>query len=421
MRIVHAADLHLDSPLRGLARLDEEAPVDLFRTATRRAYDRLIELCISERAKALLLAGDVFDGDLRDHHAGIHFARRLERLERVGCRVLMVLGNHDHGCEVAKAARLPKNVTVFGSDGPETVVMKELGLAVHGQSYGRRNETRDLSSAYPDPVAGLLNVGLLHTNASGSTEHEPYAPCTVPSLVAKGYDYWALGHVHGHAVLHADPWVVYPGNLQGRHARETGPKGAVVIDVEDGRVTGVAFRSLDVVRWEVLRLDLAGVGDLDELYECARAGLEDVRERTDGGPVIVRVELVGATALHDRIVQHRHRVSDEIRACAWRAGDVWAEKIRIRTSPPATADREVMTGLQAALHAEMEALGTDDDVLEVLREGLTAFGRSTGRHLDASPDTLEEVRRRLPRAEALLRALLFAAPDGAAASPEAST
>ena len=147
---------------------------------------------------------------------------------------------------------------------PETVVYDDLGVAVHGQSFATRAVSEDLASRYPPPIAGALNVGLLHTALDGRPGHDPYAPTQLGVLTGKGYDYWALGHVHEREVLASDPWVVFPGNLQGRHARETGPKGATVIEVEDGRVRAVEHRVLDVVRWSQIHVDAEDARSVDD-------------------------------------------------------------------------------------------------------------------------------------------------------------
>jgi DNA repair exonuclease SbcCD nuclease subunit len=256
MKFVHAADLHLDSPLRGLQRY-EGAPVDRMRGATRRALENLIALCLEEEVRLLLLAGDLFDGNWKDYSTGLFFAKQMSRLRQAGIPVVLIRGNHDAASQITRSLQLPDNVVELATRRPETRVFEELGIAVHGQGFATRAVSEDLALRYPAAVAGLVNVGLLHTCATGREGHDPYAPCAVETLIAKGYDYWALGHVHRREVLAQDPWIVFAGNLQGRHVKEAGAKGATLVTLAGGRITDVVHRPLDVVRWVICDVDAA--------------------------------------------------------------------------------------------------------------------------------------------------------------------
>ncbi|HXU73957.1 MAG TPA: DNA repair exonuclease [Polyangia bacterium] len=338
MNFVHAADLHIDSPLRGLDAYDG-APVERVREATRRALTNLVQLCLDERAAFLVLAGDVFDGEWKDFNTGLFFLRELNRLRDAGTRVFLVRGNHDAASEVTRSLTWPAHVHVFADDRAETVVLEEHGVALHGMSYPRREVKDSLLPNYPAPIDGALNIGILHTNAEGGTTHLNYAPCRVDELVRKGYDYWALGHVHAHEILHTAPWVVFPGNTQGRHIRETGPKGAVVVSVEDGAVLGVRHAPLDVVRWRELPLTLGSDEGVDELYDRAREAFVQARDEAEGRLVAARLVVDGATRAHAEVAAARDKVVGELRARALDVGDaLWLEKIELRTRPAVALD-----------------------------------------------------------------------------------
>ncbi|HHD57358.1 MAG TPA: DNA repair exonuclease, partial [Desulfobulbaceae bacterium] len=221
---LHAADIHLDSPLRNLA-TREGAPVELIRNATRRAFENLVQLAVDEKVDFLLLAGDLYDGAWRDFNTGLFFIEKMRRLKEAGIRVFLISGNHDAASRITRALRLPDNVVHFSSRRARTIELEDLNVAIHGQSYAKRAVTADLAKDYPPPVQGMVNIGLLHTALAGRDGHEPYAPCTPGELADKGYDYWALGHVHQREIVDKDPWIVFAGNLQGRHIRETGPRG----------------------------------------------------------------------------------------------------------------------------------------------------------------------------------------------------
>ena len=224
---LHAADIHLDSPLKGLERY-ENAPVERIRGATRRAFTRLIDLAIEKRVDFVLIAGDLYDGDWRDYNTGLYLVRQLGRLRDARIPVFVIAGNHDAANKMTRMLRLPDNVRFLAHDRPETVRLDDLGVAIHGQSFAKAAVTENLAAAYPAPVSGYINIGLLHTGMGGADGHERYAPCTLEELRLRGYDYWALGHIHARQVLCNDPPVVFAGNVQGRHIRETGPKGCLL-------------------------------------------------------------------------------------------------------------------------------------------------------------------------------------------------
>ena len=234
-RFIHAADLHIDSPLVGLTARSESFAkrVD---NASREAFDNLVSLAREERCNFIVIAGDLFDGEWRDYRTGLFFVDRMRRLKDAGIQVFIVLGNHDAENRFARRLEFSDNVRVLSADKVETVLLEDIGVAVHGRSFPRRDVTENLAATYSPALAGLLNIGVLHTACNGRDGHELYAPCTVDELVNRGYDYWALGHVHKYEILNEDPPVVFAGNLQGRHVRESGPKGAVLVTVDDGRV-----------------------------------------------------------------------------------------------------------------------------------------------------------------------------------------
>ena len=330
MKIVHAADLHIDSPLRGLDRYDG-APVEKLRGATRRALENLVQLCIDEDAALLVLAGDVFDGTWKDYSTGLFFAAQMSRLNEAKIPVVIVRGNHDALSSVVKALRLPDNVHELNAKKPETKLVGGR-IAVHGQSFEKKTATEDLAARYPDRVPGLFNVGLLHTSIDGREGHEPYAPTSLETMRAKGYDYWALGHVHAREIVSKDPWIVYSGNLQGRHARETGAKGATVLTVEGNVVEELEHRALDVVRWEHVSVDVTEATDLAGVLDLARDALKAAT--SDGRILAARITIHGRTAASSAIRQDIDRLTSELRALATDLGDVWIEKIFVETHAP---------------------------------------------------------------------------------------
>ncbi len=333
-RFLHAADLHLDSPLRGLSRY-EGCPADEIRQASRRAMENLIALAIAEKVAFLLIAGDLYDGDLTDYGPCLFLNEQMLRLRDAGIQVFIIQGNHDAASIQTKHLRLPDNVHRLSTEHPEMLRLDDFDVVIHGQGFPTRSVTENLSRAYPDPIAGRFNLGLLHTSVNGREGHENYAPCSVEELRSKGYDYWALGHVHQAETLHDDPPIVFPGNLQGRHIRETGAKGAVLVTVKGGRVVSREHRSLDVMRWAVCTVDANGAADEDELIERSRISLTSLDDHSEGRPVIARVEIRGACLAHDRLGGNTKKLSAEIlrEARDVGGGRLWIEKVAVKTRP----------------------------------------------------------------------------------------
>lgn len=412
MRVIHAADLHIDSPLRGLGRI-EGAPVDDIRLATRRAFTRLVDTCLEDQAALLILAGDVFDGEWRDFNTGLFFVRELSRLRAADTRVVMVRGNHDAESVLARHIPLPEHVHTFPIDAPGTLELEHLGLAVHGQSYGSRSVEDNLAELYPERRRDLLNIGVLHTNAIGAAEHSNYAPCTVQQLVRRGYDYWALGHVHKREILHRDPWVVYPGNLQGRHIREPGPRGCTVLEVEGLRIRSVEHRDLDVLRWaEVVLTADASTADIDDLLGNLRLRLQQHLIEAGGRPVLARVAVEGATHLHTRLAAHPEPFVAQARAIAADLGEVWIEQVRFRTRPPPETEVGELLALHQALRDELRGLAEAPQRLADYSPALAPLAALASPYLGVRPDDPERLALRLADVEALLLGLL--APEAAA-------
>ena len=331
---VHCADLHIDSPLHGLRRQEGAVPARLAR-ATRDAFEALVEQAIEEAVDFLVIAGDLYDGDWPDANTGIWFVGQMGRLQRAGIPVFVLRGNHDAENRMTRHLTLPDNVTVFSHRKAETLRIDDLRVALHGRSFAKRDETADMVPDYPPAVAGWLNIGVLHSALEGNPAHSPYAPTTLAALQAKGYHYWALGHVHQRQVLSEEPWVVFPGNLQGRHVRETGAKGYYRVHFEGEAVLGAEFRAADVVRWAEVSVDITGIDNLARLWLAIREALEAALGNAEGRPLAARIAFVGRGALHGQLLHDRLRVEDEVLAAAAALGEdrVWIEKLRFATEP----------------------------------------------------------------------------------------
>lgn len=331
---IHAADLHIDSPLAGLG-LKDKSVAERFAQAGRRAVEALIAETIASKAAFLIIAGDVFDGDWRDVTTGLFFVRAIGALHRAGIPTFIIKGNHDSESGMSRSLTYPGSVHLFSSRKAETIVLDAQHVALHGRSFPSRLVPDDFVETYPGRREGWLNIGVLHTSLDGTRGHEGYAPCTVESLRRFGYDYWALGHVHAAEVLSRDPWIVYPGNLQGRSIRETGAKGAMRVTVDDGRIVAVEPLVFDGARWALEAVDVSGVTHENDVMQRIDAVLADVHGRNEGRPLAVRLTMTGVTPLHNQLVARRAILQDEARAIGFRmAEDCWVEQLKLETKAP---------------------------------------------------------------------------------------
>ena len=416
MKFLPAADIHLDSPLLNLS-LWEKEQVDRIRRATRDAFEGLIDLAIEQRVSFLILAGDLYDQDNPNMQIALFLRNQLKRLDKEGIRVVIARGNHDAANKITSALDLPENTTVLDSKKPQTLVFSEWDVAITGQSFREGPITENLVLSYPNATSGLFNIGVLHTSLSGSSEHDVYAPCSLNDLTSRHYQYWALGHIHKGAILSKDPWVVYPGNLQGRHAKETGPKGAVLVEFEGLSVLSADFVALDVVRWQQVPVDLSGIDSESEMVDSLRAALSGAVRESEGRPIAVRLLLTGETPLlpllerkPDYIRQTVLELADEISE-----NGLWIEKIKNETTFPSEKKKgtrpeqndDLLTIMQEVANAPTSFLPFLVEELGVLRSKLPEdlkdqVGTLISERNEPSPDLSSYLESLLPRLEARL-------------------
>lgn len=373
MKFIHTADIHLDSPLSGLASY-KDAPASLLRTVTRDAFTKLVDVAIEESVDFMVIAGDLYDGTWKDYNTGHFFCREMGRLNRVDIPVYLLFGNHDADSEMTKKLALPANVHQFESRKTSTFRIEALKVALHGRSYKDAATLENLATGYPDPIAGWLNIGVLHTALGGNAAHANYAPCSVAELNAKGYDYWALGHVHEHAVVQESPWIVFPGNLQGRHVRETGPRGAVMVTADDGGIKSVDRLLVDLLRWQIVDVDASAAIEMAEVVRLVGQAFERLVANTPEKIFLsVRVCIKGKTAAHGELFGLEPQLREEILGQAASQGidRLWVEKVRLETQPMSGMD-EVgeRSDAIADLHALLAGAPEDADFLKSLLDDL---------------------------------------------------
>lgn len=380
MKFLHCADLHIDSPLLGLPRYPG-APVEMMRAATRHAFTNIVDVAIEQRCAFAVIAGDIFDGDWQDFQTGLFFASELARLAEAQIPVYVVRGNHDALTRITRQLRLPANVHVFADREPQTLRDENSGFAVHGQSYSTSVITANLAATYPPPVPGLLNVAVLHTALDGRDGHDPYAPTTADELARKGHAYWALGHVHAREVVRADPWIVFPGNAQGRHARETGAKGCYVVDCDGDAVQAAKFIATDAARWAHQTIDMASVATEEALNDAGRKAVVAARATAEGRPLALRLTLRGRSRLYAKFGADSERITNDLRVTVMETGgqEVWLEKVKVDVAP----------------ELDLAELAKRDDPVGWALRGLEELGRSADAAREALDAALLELRPKL--------------------------
>jgi predicted MPP superfamily phosphohydrolase len=386
---IHAADIHLDSPLSGLSAY-EGAPVELLRNAPRAAFSNLIDEAIRERVDFMVIAGDLYDGAWKDFNTGLFFCGEMGRLKREEIPVFIAHGNHDAESEQTKSLPLPDNVTVFSTRKAESKTLEPLGVVLHGQSFRDAKTEDNLAVAYPSAVPDCFNIGVLHTAVEGHAAHAPYAPCLLSDLTDKGYDYWALGHVHEHKFLSEVPLVAFPGNLQGRHIRETGRRGALLVTVEKSKPT-VERLFVDTVRWHQIEIDAGSAESLQDVVRLARDRLETLlRESADGRPLATRVVFTGRSRAHGELFGLDTQLRREILAVANALSDneLWIEKVILNTTPELdTAAIEARSDAIADLQSILADAGSAPEIRQrIINDLMELVGKAPLELIDAVPE-----------------------------------
>ncbi|MBD2872745.1 metallophosphoesterase family protein [Paenibacillus arenilitoris] len=311
-RFIHAADLHLDSPFRGLAKAPGQVRERLA-DSTFDALRRLTDAAVTEKVDFVVLSGDLFDAADLSLRAQLLLVREWEKLEAHGISVFAIHGNHDPLDGARADLKLPGNVHVFGAEGmdyrPAYRRSGELAAFVYGRSYGTKVVTDNMAAGYRPQPEGPFHIAMLHGNVDGDGTHDPYAPCSLADLTGNGFDYWALGHIHGRRVLHEYPHVVYAGNAQGRNPREIGAKGCYLVDVSASRSVTLTFVPLDSVRWIEQTHPIGEAESEQELLRQLSAEADRLAAEADGRSVMIRFRLTGRGALHRQLAEPAVRLA----------------------------------------------------------------------------------------------------------------
>lgn len=366
IKVLHTADVHLDSPLRSLATKNSELR-EIVANATRAAFGRLIDVAIAERVSALLIAGDLFDGKERSARTGAFLLSELDRLAKAGIRVFYIKGNHDAENPITGTLDLPAHVHVFDARGGHVQLTETVWI--HGVSFADHHAPDSLLPRFKAPVQGAVNIAMLHSSLGGAAGHDTYAPCTVAELAGMGFDYWALGHVHKRQIHSQTPWVVMPGIPQGRDIGEAGPKSATLLTIDQGGidVTEVPTSAVEFVR---TALDITAAESDEALRAMLKRHLSQLRDNLAAPVGVIRLTLTGAPARHWQILRDRDVWTEQVTNLARAAGPLWIDKLLFELLPSQAGDDR--TGAAEELASTMADLRTDPGFAAAAREELEA-------------------------------------------------
>lgn len=319
-RFVHCADLHLGARFKGVSEKDPKA-AERMRMSVFESFSRIVDRVIDSRADALFIAGDAFDESTLTPSTRMFL---VDELVRAKVPVFLSRGNHDPHTSWEESIPMPPNVHEFGTE-PERVDIPGVeGAEAVGASFADWHDERNIPSMLrgsPD----RFTVACVHCDVDAVDAEYSYSPCSLSDLRGRGVDYWAIGHIHKRAVLSEDPWVVYPGNIQGRSFKETGEKGAYLVEVRDGRVASAEFFATQGIVWYDEVVDIAGK-DMASITD-------DLRRRIAPGS-IVRLAFVGSGEM-DRMLREQ---SDNLRSLIGSRIGCTISEFDIRTVPPVDID-----------------------------------------------------------------------------------
>ena len=377
IKFIHTADLHIDTPFRTLSSINRELAGRL-KNATLRSFETIVDLCISEKVDFLLVSGDIFDGESKSLASQLQFVRGLQRLSDAGIRGYIICGNHDPLDSWMKNLSLPENTVRFGSSGVEFEVYEKDGRAlagIYGISYQTSREKRNLAGKFRIEDSSLpFSIALLHGTVGNPGPHASYCPFRVEDVETKGFDYWALGHIHKKQIVRpSDPAIVYPGNPQGRDFGETGERGCFLVEMtEDGRPE-IQFLPTRGIRFEKVEISLEGISELNDLFGLLENAGTAIRDSDENSSYILRIVLKGRTALHTYLNNPEEIENLREGLNSGQLGEdpfIWIDSISVETRPDIDLEKlREGNDFTSEILKEIEQTDTEELFVETEKEG----------------------------------------------------
>lgn len=340
VKFIHTADLHLDTPFKGLSNWNSDLASKL-EDATFKSFRKIINLCLKEKVDFLVISGDLFNSENKSLAAQLKFVSELKRLSERGIPTYFICGNHDPLSSWLENLQMPKNVFRFNSSEVENVTYQKDNSPIadiHGISFQNKVVNQNLARKYqlksnPSPIS----IAILHGTIGIPGLHENYAPFKVEDVSNKGFDYWALGHIHKRQIVHEQtPKIVYPGNPQGRDFGETGAKGCYIVEIKENNTPKLKFEPTQLIRFEDVQIDLSGEDKIDKLQERIEEVKTNIDDYDENTCYCLRIILKGRTSLHsllnkqgeiDQLLEHFNEGQLN------QTNFTWIDKIEVKTQP----------------------------------------------------------------------------------------
>lgn len=398
-RFIHCSDLHIDSPFKGFSAINPDW-AERLRDAPLQSFLNIVDLAVREKVDAVIIAGDVFDGEDKSLQAQFKFRRGLQTLSEHRIPSFIAHGNHDPLNTWSTTLKWPEGATVFPGSGVQSVPVVKDGQTlahIYGTSFPERDVFNNLALEFERQQDSGFAVAVLHANVGGHPDHDPYAPCSVDDLVSRGMDYWALGHIHLREVLReSHPAIVYCGNSQGRHFKESGPRGCCLVTLSEGALPDVQFLATDTIRFVESAVDLSSCASLDAVVEEIVRQCQILLDQAEGRSLVVRQTLIGRTEVHAllRMGGTLESLREEVlQSFSDRRSGLWLE-FRLQTRGAYDIDalkqgKDFIADLIALYDSRM-----DPETLPECRESLKALFRSwEGGYLlsELTDDELREI------------------------------
>lgn len=296
-RFLQCGDLHLGAPFRYLKSLGRSWDEMMCR-ATYRSFQNVVDLALRERVAAVLITGDIYNGEDHNLEGQMQFVKGCERLQEGRIPVYVVQGNHDVAESWSRHITLPNQVHICSSERidrfPLMVNGKEVA-AIYGQSLTSHTTGTNLAAQIRPLQSDTFSIAMVHGTVGTQEHHDATGPCTMDDLRGSPISYWAFGHIHKRQVISTAPHVVYAGNTQGLHALETGPKGCYIVDVSSHGAVDLHFYETNAIRFEEATIDISQVQSVMEMMEMLRHKKEMLRHHKPS--IMLRIRLVGTGPL----------------------------------------------------------------------------------------------------------------------------